>query len=96
MRNIGRPQLSAGGQPFVIHVQDLKDGGRGDGRLAPFYNTKDGEFWSFYQKNGHRIDHQYVESYKKQGDIATYHLEADAEVQATESAEQLTIRLFQF
>ena len=26
MRNIGRPQLSAGGQPFVIHVQDLKDG----------------------------------------------------------------------
>lgn len=26
MRNIGRPQLSAGGQPFVVHVQDLKEG----------------------------------------------------------------------
>ena len=76
-------------------IQDLKDGGRGDGRLTAFYNTKDPEFWSFY-KGSNKIDHQYVESYKKQGDLATYRLEADAEVQSTETAEQLTIRLFQF
>ena len=79
-------------------IQDLKDGGRGDGRLSPFYNTKDGEFWAFY-KSSNRINHEYVEEYNKGGqwaDQATYHLEADAEVQQTETAQDLTTRLFQF
>ena len=76
-------------------VQDLKDGRRGDGRLTAFYNTGSSDFWSFY-KSSNKIDHQYVESYKKQGDMATYRLEADAEVQAVESAETLRARLFQF
>ena len=76
-------------------IQDLKDGVRGDGRLAPFYNTQDPEFWGFYSKSG-KIDHTYVESYKKAGDMKTYHLEADAEVQQTESASDLAARLFKF
>ena len=76
-------------------IQDLKDGGRGDGRLTAFYNTGSSDFWSFY-KSSNKIDHQYVESYKKQGDMATYRLEADAEVQSTESAQTLRARLFQF
>jgi hypothetical protein len=76
-------------------IQDLKDGGRGDGRLAPFYNTQDPEFWAFYSKSG-KIDHEYVESFKKSGDMATYRLEADAEVQATETAGALSERLYKF
>ena len=92
----GRSNLQQTIRHEVGHkIQDLKDGRRGDGRLSAFYNTQDPEFWSFYSKSN-KIDHQYVESYKKQGDMATYRLEADAEVQATESAEQLTIRMFQF
>ena len=76
-------------------IQDLKDGVRGDGRLAPFYNTQDPEFWGFYSKSN-KIDHEYVESYKKAGDMKTYRLEADAEVQQTESAGTLIDRLFRF
>ena len=76
-------------------IQDLKDGVRGDGRLAPFYNTQDPEFWAFYSKQGN-IDHEYVESYKKSGDMSTYRLEADAEVQQTESAGDLINRIYQF
>jgi hypothetical protein len=76
-------------------IQDLKDGRRGDGRLAPWYNTQDPEFWAFYSKSG-KINHEYVESYKKSGDMATYRLEADAEVQQTETAGALSERLYQF
>ena len=79
-------------------VQDLKAGGVGNGRLTPHYNTKSGDFWSFY-KSSNRIDHSYVETYNKGGsreDLVTYHLEADAEVQQTESAQTLKARLFSF
>ena len=79
-------------------IQDLKDGGRGDGRLMPFYNTQSSEFWGFYSKSS-QVDHEYVETYNKGGireDLHTYHLEADAEVQATESAQELANRLFKF
>ena len=91
----GRANLQQTIRHEVGHkVQDLKDGVRGDGRLSSFYTT-DKDFWAFYKGHG-SIDHEYVESYKKAGDLATYALEADAEVQATESAADLKARLFKF
>ena len=78
--------------------QDMKDGGIGDHKLSPFYNTRTSEFWGYY-KNNPQVNHPYVETYAKGGsreNAEVYHLEADAEVQQTEGAAALTRRIYSF